>query len=313
MENSNFRPMHKLLTGVLLIAAFAVMLTGCGVIGGNAKEAEEEKQILGFVDGYNPLIEEVQNILMKAGFDSGSINGRLDKQTRDAIKEFQKVNNLKVTGFVNLETRIKLDSYKMESEAIATSQEPAQAGQTADQGEQVSSDIIKQRLQDPEWVKKIQNALQSAGFDAGAADGKMGGKTRAAVSEFQKSKGLTPDGVIGKKTWEELSKYFTQDAASDTAVSTASSAVSEAVSGEMLSSDDIKERLMDAEWIKKIQQALIDAGFDPGTPDGKMGSKTKNAVIEFQKSKGLAADGVIGRKTWEELSKYFAQEQTVSQ
>lgn len=35
--------------------------------------------------------------------------------------------------------------------------------------------------------------------------------------------------------------------------------------------------------------------------DGIFGPKTKRAVAEFQKSKGLVKDGVVGEHTWREL------------
>jgi N-acetylmuramoyl-L-alanine amidase len=37
------------------------------------------------------------------------------------------------------------------------------------------------------------------------------------------------------------------------------------------------------------------------TVDGKFGKDTQNAVIKFQLSKGLDADGVVGIKTWKKL------------
>jgi peptidoglycan hydrolase-like protein with peptidoglycan-binding domain len=45
---------------------------------------------------------------------------------------------------------------------------------------------------------------------------------------------------------------------------------------------------------KEIQAALKNAGFDPGTPDGKLGQKTRQAIKEFQKANGLDADGKVG-------------------
>jgi len=54
-----------------------------------------------------------------------------------------------------------------------------------------------------------------------------------------------------------------------------------------------------------IQTALKNAGFDPGSIDGKMGPKTKKAVQEFQSANGLDADGKVGPKTWAALSKYL--------
>jgi len=56
---------------------------------------------------------------------------------------------------------------------------------------------------------------------------------------------------------------------------------------------------------EKIQRALKSAGVYTGPVDGKIGSGTKEAIVEFQKSHGLKADGVLGRKTWEELKTYL--------
>jgi peptidoglycan hydrolase-like protein with peptidoglycan-binding domain len=56
---------------------------------------------------------------------------------------------------------------------------------------------------------------------------------------------------------------------------------------------------------EKIQRALKSAGVYTGPVDGKIGPGTKEAIIEFQKSHGLKADGVLGHKTWEELKVYL--------
>jgi murein L,D-transpeptidase YcbB/YkuD len=55
---------------------------------------------------------------------------------------------------------------------------------------------------------------------------------------------------------------------------------------------------------KDIQAALKNAGFYVGEIDGKIGSKTRNAVMEFQKENDLKVDGIVGRNTWEILSQY---------
>jgi len=59
---------------------------------------------------------------------------------------------------------------------------------------------------------------------------------------------------------------------------------------------------------KDIQRALKNAGFDPGAIDGKLGPKTKQAILDFQRSKNLKADGKVGSKTWSELEKYLIQQ-----
>ena len=58
---------------------------------------------------------------------------------------------------------------------------------------------------------------------------------------------------------------------------------------------------------EKVQTALKNAGIYTGRVDGKIGPATKAAIIEFQKSHGLIADGVIGRRTWEALKQYLSQ------
>lgn len=55
----------------------------------------------------------------------------------------------------------------------------------------------------------------------------------------------------------------------------------------------------------EIQTALKNAGFYTGNIDGKIGPQTKKAIAEFQKAKGLQADGKVGTKTWSALSAYL--------
>jgi murein L,D-transpeptidase YcbB/YkuD len=56
--------------------------------------------------------------------------------------------------------------------------------------------------------KNIQKALKSAGYDIGEIDGKIGPRTREAISTFQKANGLTPDGKVGNQTWAKLQTYL---------------------------------------------------------------------------------------------------------
>ncbi|MFH0763583.1 MAG: peptidoglycan-binding domain-containing protein [Candidatus Omnitrophota bacterium] len=59
---------------------------------------------------------------------------------------------------------------------------------------------------------------------------------------------------------------------------------------------------------KDIQKALKNAGFYIGAIDGKVGPKTKNAILEFQRAKGLKVDGKVGPKTWAELERYLVEQ-----
>lgn len=58
---------------------------------------------------------------------------------------------------------------------------------------------------------------------------------------------------------------------------------------------------------QEIQTALKNAGYYTGGIDGKIGPLTKKATEEFQKANNLKADGKVGPKTWDVLSKYLNQ------
>jgi hypothetical protein len=55
------------------------------------------------------------------------------------------------------------------------------------------------------------------------------------------------------------------------------------------------------EWVRLLQEALLAEGVNPGAVDGDFGVMTERAVVEFQASRGLKVDGVVGSMTWNAL------------
>jgi peptidoglycan hydrolase-like protein with peptidoglycan-binding domain len=49
--------------------------------------------------------------------------------------------------------------------------------------------------------------------------------------------------------------------------------------------------------IKKVQETLRDKGFDPGPIDGVMGSQTRQAISQYQKSENLPVTGHLDGET----------------
>ncbi|HMA10036.1 MAG TPA: peptidoglycan-binding domain-containing protein [Ramlibacter sp.] len=49
--------------------------------------------------------------------------------------------------------------------------------------------------------------------------------------------------------------------------------------------------------VKALQAALLERGFNPGLVDGEFGGGTQAAVMAFQRSEGLLADGIAGPRT----------------
>lgn len=52
---------------------------------------------------------------------------------------------------------------------------------------------------------------------------------------------------------------------------------------------------------KLLQEKLVKLGYNTNRVDGIFGSGTYSAVREFQKTKGLSADGIVGQNTWRKL------------
>lgn len=54
-------------------------------------------------------------------------------------------------------------------------------------------------------------------------------------------------------------------------------------------------------YVLIAQDGLNTLGFRTGGLDGIFGSQTRNAVINYQRSRGLAADGIVGCNTWRSI------------
>ena len=54
-------------------------------------------------------------------------------------------------------------------------------------------------------------------------------------------------------------------------------------------------------YVLIAQDDLNTLGFRTGGLDGIFGSQTRNAVLQYQRSRGLSTDGIIGCNTWRSL------------
>lgn len=67
-----------------------------------------------------PSTREIQQALKNAGFYQGAVDGKIGAQTREAVKEFQRVHGLKDDGVAGKQTWAKLHAY---TDLSGTSQE----------------------------------------------------------------------------------------------------------------------------------------------------------------------------------------------
>ena len=157
-----------------------------------------------------------------------------------------------------------------------------------------------------EAVKEIQQALIDLGYLKGEADGVFGNKTENAVRKFQKANGLTADGLVGEQTRTLLLKMAaelhqqntdstptpqpeTEATPTPTPSPEPTATATPAPTGSSLFGGNYATiRYGDkGARVKALQTGLITLKYLKGTADGNFGKKTKAAVVDFQKAKGL--------------------------
>jgi len=132
-------------------------------------------------------------------------------------------------------------------------------------------------------VLELQKALAAAGFNPHGFDGSFGPKTEAALLAFQRAAGITVDGRAGPQTWKALRAR-------------GPSAPAPSPAGPPLRKGDMGPD------VRKLQTLLEQHGVRTGGADGNFGPMTQKAVTEFQRAKGLSANGVAGPETWAALA-----------
>ena len=137
-------------------------------------------------------------------------------------------------------------------------------------------------------VLQLQQALNALGYDTNGADGKFGKGTEQAVKAYQQANGLTADGKAGVKT---LAQLYASSSSSGSTNGTISSEIYTAKNPNTLQSGDSGSK------VTQLQNALKLLGFYTGGVDGKFGSGTKKAVMQFQRVNGLTVDGLAGTQT----------------
>ena len=136
-------------------------------------------------------------------------------------------------------------------------------------------------------------------------DGFFDRSTSEAVKKFQEVFGLSPDGVIGRATWNRINAIYS-------AVKKLAALSSEGLSVAELETAYETELSEGARsmGVFALQYYLayialfIQSVQAPGV-DGVFGEKTKDAVISYQRSYGLEQTGVVNEKTWNSIKNTY--------
>ncbi len=102
-----------------------------------------------------------------------------------------------------------------------------------DDGEIATADaaVLKQGSRG-DTVKAMQTKLIRWGYMNGTADGIFGAKTKAGVVYFQRKNGLTPDGIVGKRTAQAMGLSLSESTSSNQTSSTDLNLLARVIYGE---------------------------------------------------------------------------------
>ena len=131
------------------------------------------------------------------------------------------------------------------------------------------------------WINGLRSRFPA--MPSLVVDGRYGGGTEAAVRQFQCSVGISSDGVVGRNTWNALYNNYAD------------------LNGEGERYPGVPIRRGSRGAVVRSAQARLNALGARLNADGNLGAATEPAVKGFQAAKGLTADGVIGRSTWNRL------------
>ena len=243
-------------------------------------------------------IATIQTALKQLKLYSAGITGHYGEKTETAVKKFQKKYALEDNGVVDEATRAAL--YEAAGITYTAGSSSSSSASSSNSSVSSSGETTLRYDMRSDAVLKLQQDLSKLGYYSGTISGHFGSKTEAAVMSFQKANGLSADGVAGEKTLSAISSKLKGGSSSGSSSSSSSSSnsnSSSASTSSLLNTSITLQQGTKSDEVLKLQNMLTSLGFYTGNKTGNFGEKTADAVIAYQKSKGLTADGIAGKKT----------------
>ena len=217
---------------------------------------------------------------------------QLDKGTKVTVTgvsgNFYKVTYNKQNGYVMQKFVTLSDAAKKALGTASSSSKYASATKISQLGDPPD---YTQKGSSGDSVEKLQQALKIKGYYKGTVDGKYGDDTVNAVKAYQKAVGVSQTGKADYATIMKLfGKVLTTTVAQDPKMNGITKISEITVPATSKPGDSGKNVLA-------LQQALKIKGYFKAPIDSKYGDKTKEAVLAFQKAKGLYQDGIAGYNT----------------
>ncbi|MCI8553706.1 MAG: spore cortex-lytic protein [Clostridiales bacterium] len=217
-----------------------------------------------------------------------------DQGTVDAVRAFQRIFDLPVTGITDEATWYRIGYLysgvkrlsELDSEGLSlqeVSQQYANVLQEGDTGVQVSS-LQYYLAVIGTFYETVPPINVTGTFDA---------PTREAVIAFQKTYGLTPDGIVGRATWNDIVRAYRGILDSGVTLEGGQPLYPGTVLSLGAEGPDV---LLMQQYLNTI--AEVYPAIPIQTADGIFDTEMRDVVYAFQHQFGLEESGIIGPITW---------------
>lgn len=169
----------------------------------------------------------LQENLALLDYYEGSVTGSYGRLTKEAVRRFQRDNDLSADGVAGPRTFERLNALLTDSSGKETPIVTPPASQTS-AGTDAKTPLESVPMLNTEWtlrrssrsgyVTRLQKALIALGYYNGSADGYFGSGTEDAVRAYQQARELQVDGVAGRATLRKINSDVQSGVTAATAV-----------------------------------------------------------------------------------------------
>ena len=196
-----------------VISAVLLSLTLCLAVHAQTAAAPEtapataEKKVRKSVFRANKeQATQAQTILKAKGLYTGEVTGKLNPDTRSALKAWQKENAIKETGTLNRATLEKMGIDLTDRQKGITAEKAPEGNSVAkpssdDDGAKAKRAIFRATK---EQITEAQKMLKAKAMFSGEESGKLDDGTRDGLRKFQEVNGLKVTGTLNQVTLEKM-------------------------------------------------------------------------------------------------------------
>ncbi len=230
-------------------------------------------------------------------------NGIFGTDTEAAVRRFQEIFNLTVTGTVDKSTWYRIKQYYV---GVKNLSELVAEGITLEEAALPYSTVLSEGMTGVA-VSTLQYYLNIIAYfnpnlNLSPLDGYFGPATTAAVREFQQFYGLTVTGIVKEDTWRLIDKIYIDTVGS--LPSNYSNGRAKLYPGYFLTEGMQGESVRDLQtYLSEIAKAIPEIPEIPVT--GYFGTQTRDAVYTFQRLFGLLENGAVGPVTWYTIAREY--------